>query len=395
MTSTKAGVIMHHCPYCGTNIRDNESYCIKCGKKLPEDMHERLENKKTFNKNWYVPIAILVIIVLTAGFLYIFLQHQTTQAKELYKKGEENAIEGEYQEASEFLMSALEHNQSFTQADIALSFVETAKDAEATMEQAENHLENQAFQEALSLINETENSLVNYNGDAVTPLINRLTEKRNMIKLEQLKYKLKQDPGINQLKTLLWEGDAIQTDEAAEITASIRNRIIEYTFSQASEQLNEKQFSDALRIVEDGLKYAPESEKLQSLKTTIDKEKTAFETAQRQRIEQAISSAEEERKLNENDAIELVSVNVESDEQGKVVVKGKVKSVATIPINSILVEYELLNNDENILSNEVYVYPDTLYPDEIGEFEFTHFDMDQNGKNIDINVDRIRWYTDR
>src|SRR5699024_918104 len=206
-------------------------------------------------------IAILVIIVLTAGFLYIFLQHQTTQAKELYKKGEENAIEGEYQEASEFLMSALEHNQSFTQADIALSFVETAKDAEATMEQAENHLENQAFQEALSLINETENSLVNYNGDAVTPLINRLTEKRNMIKLEQLKYKLKQDPGINQLKTLLWEGDAIQTDEAAEITASIRNRIIEYTFSQASEQLNEKQFSDALRIVEDGLKYAPESEK--------------------------------------------------------------------------------------------------------------------------------------
>ncbi|TFJ94483.1 zinc-ribbon domain-containing protein [Lentibacillus salicampi] len=386
---------MHHCPYCGTNVRDNESYCIKCGKKLPEDRYERLENKKAFNKNWYVPIAILAFILLTAGVYYIFLQHQTTQAKEFYNKGEEHAIEGQYQEAGESLKSALEHNQSFTQADIAFSFVQTAKDAEANMEQAAKNLENQEFQDALTLINEAESSLSDYSGDAVTPLIDKLTEKRNMIKLEKLKYELDQDPDINKLKALLWEGDGIPTDEAADITGAIRSRIVEYTFSRASEQLNSKQFSDAQLIVEDGLKYAPEAEKLQSLKTTIDKEKTAFETAQRQRIEKAISSAEEERKLNENDAIELISVDVESDEQGKVVIKGKVESVATIPINSILVEYELFTNDERFLSNEVYVYPETLYPGETGEFEFTHFDVDQNANNIDIKVDQIRWYTDQ
>ncbi|HLR62292.1 MAG TPA: zinc-ribbon domain-containing protein [Lentibacillus sp.] len=386
--------MMHHCPYCGTNVRDNESYCIKCGKKLPEDIHERLTNTKIFNKNWYFPISIIALILLISVFYYLFLQAQTSQAKELYNKGEESAIDGQYQEASESLKSALEHNQSFKQADIALSFVETAKNAEKDMEQATKLLEQQEFQKALSLIKEAESSLVNFNGDAVTPLIDKLTEKRNIIKLEQLKYELKQEPDISKLKTLLWEGDAIQTDEAEEITATIRTRIVEYTFSQASEQLNEKQFSDALLVVEDGLKYAPESEKLQSLKTTIEKEKTAFETAQRQRIEQAISSAEKERKLNENDAIELMSVNVESDEQGKVVVKGKVKSVATIPINSILVEYELLNDNEAFLSNKVYVYPDTLYPDETGEFEFTHFDIDQNNQT-DIKVDKIKWYTEQ
>ncbi len=386
--------MMHHCPYCGTNVRDNESYCIKCGKKLPEDIYQRLTDTKTFNKNWYFPISIMALILLTCVFFYLFLQAQTSQAKELYNKGEKNAMEGQYQEASESLKSALEHNQSFSQADIALSFVETAKNAESDIERSSKLLDQQKFQEALSLINEAESSLANFNGDAVTPLINKLTEKRNTIKLEELKYELEQDPGISELKTLLWEGDAIQSDKAEELTAAIRTRIIEHAFSQASEQLNDKQFSDALLVVEDGLKYAPESEKLQSLKTTIEKEKTAFETAQRKRIEQAISSAEEERKLNENDAIELVSVDVESDEQGKVVVKGNVKSVATIPINSILIEYELLTNEEAFLSNKVYVYPDTLYPDETGEFEFTHFDINQNNQ-IDIKVDRIKWYTDQ
>ncbi|GGJ97945.1 hypothetical protein GCM10007063_20330 [Lentibacillus kapialis] len=385
---------MHHCPYCGTKVQNNESYCIKCGKKLPEDMHERLTNTKTFNKNWYFPISIMVLILLTCVFYYLFLQSQASQAKELYNKGEENAMEGHYQEANDALKLALEHNQSFPQADVALNFVDIAKIAEKDMQRAKNLLEEQEFQKALALINEAESSLSNFNGDTVIPLINKLTEKRNTIKLEQLKYELEQDPSINELKTLLWEADAIQNEEAEKITGNIRTRIVEHTFSKANEQLNDKQFSDALLVVEDGMKYAPESEKLQSLKTTIEKEKTAFETAQQQRIEQAINSAEEERKLNENDAIELVSVNVEKDEQGKAVIKGKVKSVATIPINTILVKYELLNDDEAFLSNKVYVYPDKLYPDQTGEFDFTHFDIDQK-KQIDIKVKTIKWYIDQ
>ncbi|ALX47314.1 hypothetical protein AOX59_01090 [Lentibacillus amyloliquefaciens] len=387
---------MHHCPYCGTDVRENESYCIKCGKKLPKDMFERLESKSKFNKYWYLPIAVFAVMMLTIGIYYIFQQHQTTEAKDLYKKAEESAVEENYQKASKHLSSALDIKSSFSEAGTLMSFVQTAIDIEdKQVGQAEQHLEKQEFQKALSIINDAENRLTNYIGEAVNPLINKLTDKRSAIKLEQLRYSLEQEPGINDLKTLLWEADAIQTDEASEVAGNIRSQIVDYTFSQASEQLNEKQFSDALLLVEDGLKYAPESEKLQSLKTTIEKEKAAFETAQQQRIEQAINSAEEERKLNENDAIELVNANVERNDQGEVVVKGKVKSVATIPINSVLIEYNLMNGDETLLSNEVYVYPDTLIPDDTGEFEFTHFDIDQKEEDINIKVDRIRWYTDQ
>ncbi|SDQ65396.1 zinc ribbon domain-containing protein [Virgibacillus salinus] len=390
----KVGFIMHHCPYCGTKVKENELYCIKCGKQLPEDATERLINRKSFNKYWYIPISILALVILSAGIYYVIMQNQTAEASDLYNKAEESVMEGQYGEAKELLQSALENSKEFKQADIALTYVQEALKIENSIEKANNYLKKQEYQKALSLINDAENSLSNYNGNAVTQLIDKLTSKRNLIKIEELKHKLNQNPSINDMKALLWEAESIKHDEAAEITTDIRNQIVDYTFSKASENLNDKQFSDALVIVEDGLKYAPNSGKLQSLKTTIDKEKTAFETAQRQRIEQAISSAEEERKLNENDAIELVSVNVENNEQDKLVVKGKVKSVATIPINTILVEYALSSKSgSEFLSNEVYVYPETLYPNEVGEFEFTHFDIDQEGKNINIKVDKIKWYT--
>ncbi|SEQ63739.1 hypothetical protein SAMN05216232_2949 [Virgibacillus subterraneus] len=387
---------MHHCPYCGTKVKENELYCIKCGKQLPEDATERLINRKSFNKYWYIPISILALVILSAGIYYVIMQNQTAEASDLYNKAEESVMGGQYGEAKELLQSALENSKEFKQADIALTYVQEALKIENSIEKANNYLKKQEYQKALSLINDAENSLSNYNGNAVTQLIDKLTSKRNLIKIEELKHKLNQNPSINDMKALLWEAESIKHDEAAEITTDIRNQIVDYTFSKASENLNDKQFSDALVIVEDGLKYAPNSGKLQSLKTTIDKEKTAFETAQRQRIEQAISSAEEERKLNENDAIELVSVNVENNEQDKLVVKGKVKSVATIPINTILVEYALSSKSgSEFLSNEVYVYPETLYPNEVGEFEFTHFDIDQEGKNINIKVDKIKWYTNQ
>src|SRR5690625_7311571 len=99
----------------------------------------------------------------------------------------------------------------------------------------------------------------------------------------------------------------------------IRDQIIDYTFSNANKKLNNKQFIDAQLLVEDGLKYASESEKLQSLRTTIDKEKTAFEIAEKQRIEKAVHMAEEDRELNELDAINLENVNLEREDRKSVV----------------------------------------------------------------------------
>lgn len=385
---------MLHCPYCGMGVKEDEKYCMKCGKNLPKDMHSRFHEKKQFNKFWYLPILIFGLLLLFSGIYYVILQNQSTQAKELYQQGEQRILERDYEKARDLFADATDYKNNFNQAEISLHFMDSALKVEATLEDASELLADQDFQQALSLVNEAESNLDNFKGTAVNLLIDTINSKRNTIKTEQLKNVLEEDPSIDNLKILLWEADAIDNEEAEAIRSDIRDRIIDYTFSKASEQLNNTQFNDAQILVEDGLKYAPDSERLQSLQTTIDKEQTAFETAQQQRIEQAMNTAAKEQERNENDAIELVSATIETDDQENLIVKGEVESVATIPINSVLIEYSLLaRNGDEIFSNEVYVNPDKLYPEESGQFEFTHFDIDEQSSNVDVEVRKITWYT--
>lgn len=386
---------MIYCPYCGTITKEDETYCVKCGENLPNDLSKRIKPKIKFNRYWYMPILITLCFLLSYPPYFFLFQSNETTAKELYGEGENHLLEEEYTEAQESFTKSLTYKRSFQEAELALNFVDQVIEIESTLEDAITKQEENEFQEALAIVYEAEASLKNFHGTAVTPLINQIVTHRGLIKVDQLKQQLEEEPSIDTLKILLWEAEAIKNDEAEEITADIRNQIIDYTFSKASDQLNNKQFNDAQILIDDGLKYAAESEKLQSFKTTIEKEKTAFETAQQQRIEQAINIATEEEEKNKSDAVKIDTVDIKSDDKGNWIVSGVVSSVATVPINSVLIEYSLLTKDENeILTNKVFSFPDKLYTNETGKFEFTHYDIDKQHKDIEVKVNKITWYTD-
>src|SRR5690625_1469418 len=385
---------MFHCPYCGIIVKEDENYCIKCGEQLPTDIQKRFKFKKRFNRFWYIPIAIITILLLLSVPFYLLLQSKSTQAKNHYKLGEESILNKEFLSAKEYFEQALTQKDNFYQAEVSLAFTKHALEIENYLNESSIHLDDNNFQEALSLVNEAENLLKNYHGQAATEMIHKILSYRNEINIEQINNQLEDQPTIETLKSLLWEAEKNNNDEADELTNQIRTQIIDYTFSKSNEKLNNNQFNDAQILVEDGLKYATDSEKLLSLQTTINKEKTAFEIAAQQRIEQAIHMAEEDRELNEQDAIKVEKVNVDWDDQDRLVVKGEVTSVATIPVHSILIEYTLMNRDTDLLTNKVFVYPEKLYPDETGKFEFTHYDINQRIKNIQININKVTWYTD-
>ncbi|WP_010096841.1 hypothetical protein [Ornithinibacillus scapharcae] len=385
---------MLHCPHCGSFINEEEQFCVTCGKKLPTDIHLRSNSNSKATKLWFLPIGIFVILLLTITLFNSFLDRQSTQAKKYYQLGEESIEVGNYKKAKQYFQSAVEAKPNFSQGEIALEFVQKTTSVKELQDHANKALQDKDFQSALSFINDAEDLLKNFNGIATSKIVEELEHHRNTIKIEQLKSLLSADATIDELKVLIWEADSIKDEEAAQIAENIRNQIIDYTYTKASEQLSEKQFSDAQYIVDDGLKYAPYSDKLQSLKTTIEKEKVTFETTQEQRIQQAINTANEEREMNETDAIKVVDVKLEKNSQGNLVVKGEVKSIATIPISSIQVEYALVRNNTEFLTNGVYVYPDTLYPNENGKFEFTHFDMNVDIKQTTANVKKITWYTE-
>lgn len=386
---------MLHCPYCGSIVKEDESFCIKCGKELPNDINARFKQKKYFNRYWLFPIFSLVLCILSFMSIHFILQHKEASAKQLYNEGENFIIEENYEKAKEAFSDALNYKDNFYDANAALKFTEKVIQINKDLKKAMKQQENNEFKEALSMIDTAERTLKNYHGSAVNHLIDQIIITRNDTKIEQLKYLLSKQPNIDDLKSLLWESEAINNSDAEEITLNIKNQIVDYTFSKASEQLNNKQFNDAQILVDDGLKYASDSEKLLSLKTTIEKEKNAFEMEQQERIEQAIHLAAEEQEKNKEDAVKLNSVEIDNDEQGNWIINGEVTSVATVPINSVLIEYSLLTNkDEEIVSNKVYVFPDKLYMNEDGKFEFTHYDIDKKHKKIKVKVNKITWYTD-
>lgn len=386
---------LYHCPYCGSKINDDELFCTQCGKKLPHDLDDRFSKEKINFRVWLVPIISFVLILAFIGGFYLFLQEQTANAKEMFAKGEELALEGEYSRAESAFKEALVHKNNFPAASTNKAFMAIASSIEALLKKASDYAQKNEYQQALTTIKDAESKLINYNGEAVNLLVEDISTYRNKIKLNHLKFQMEKDLSVEELKPLLWQAESINNDDADIIAKGIRERIVSFAFSTASEQLKKKHFSNARDIVDDALKYAPESEKLTSLKTTVEKEKASFETAQQKRIEQAMNAAEQEQQLNKNDAVKLLEVNVAKNEQNETVVKGKIKSLATVPINSISITYQLLNSDGGeIASNEVYTYPDTLYPEEEGQFEYTHYDVSKELKDLKVKVKTIKWFLD-
>ncbi len=386
---------MFHCPHCGAAIHENEHFCVTCGKKLPIDLDERLKETKQFNKWWFMPIGIAALTLFISLFYFLILQTKYEQAKHHYTLGADYIEEKKYEDALNEFEVSLSYHTSFKQARIAHDFLEIAEEIERGLEDIPALIKDKQYKEALEKIDTFENEFDHLQGQAVNDYLNKLATERDKIELAEIEEKLANSPSVDKLKILLWDAESISNDDGIRIAEEIREEIVDYTFAKASDHLNNNQFNDALLIVDDGLKYASDSTKLQGLKTTIAKEKSAFETAQQERIEQAVTIAEEEDQHNRNDAIKLDHVEVDYNEQGNIIVNGKVKSAATVPITSVFVEYELYTKgNEPFETNRVFVFPEILYPDEDGNFEFTHYDLDIEDTDILVNVNKITWYVD-
>lgn len=103
-----------------------------------------------------------------------------------------------------------------------------------------------------------------YKGEVTQRLLDRIISKRNEVQVAQIKQQFSENPTIDELKILLWQIHSIKADKSEELVQSMEDRFINDTFSRASENLQDNQFTTALNIVEEGLRYIPESERLKT-----------------------------------------------------------------------------------------------------------------------------------
>ncbi|MFC0522207.1 FxLYD domain-containing protein [Pontibacillus salicampi] len=348
------------------------------------------QNERGFNRWWFLPLAVCALSIIALGASYFMSEMSITSAQEKFKKGETLALDGKYEKAHSYFEEAADLAGSFTAATENQHLMNLALHVEKQMDQAKKEKGNKQYQLALQTLADAENELRNLNGEVVTELVQSIANARNDTKVEQLQQIMNNEPNIEKLQSIIWQAEDIQTDEGKALTAQIKEQIISYAASHANNKLKQKQFSKARDYVEDGLRFAPESDKLQSLKTTIEKEKTAFETAQKQRIEQATNAAKKEQEMNKNDAIEVTAIDGKKNQYGDFIVKGELKSSATVPLTSISVTYTLRDeNGETVHTNKVYAYPDTLFPGEKGKFEYTHYEAEDG---MEISVDQVSWF---
>src|SRR5699024_7703249 len=168
-----------YCTYCGSNINEEETYCVSCGKQLQKDINHRQKYKRKLNKLWFIPISLVMLLLLSFSIYYLLLQNRTSQAKELYEQGEEYLLKENYDQAEESFKEALKHKKHFTQATIALNYIEQAKVADSIINETTHELADENYDQALSLVDEAEKLVNNYNGTVVSQLINTLSSHRN------------------------------------------------------------------------------------------------------------------------------------------------------------------------------------------------------------------------
>ncbi|HHU20709.1 MAG TPA: zinc ribbon domain-containing protein [Bacilli bacterium] len=377
---------MGYCPKCGAAVYSDETFCVNCGDKLPNNLADRLFIKQWSFKYFLLPIVLVILIIGLSAIIYTIYSIKINDATAAYYQAEEALLLSDYQLADEYVSNAIEIYPHFEQAKQLKQFTQFSVNTLADLTELESN------QDKLQLILQAKNELMNYQGEAVNIFQQQLLTKQKNLQIEMVRNKLAEDPKIEDLPLLLWEADSIQDPEAYQLVKQIRDQLITHTTNQAYSYLNQNQFSLAKRIVENGLYYVPNDLKLTSLLNSIMKEQESFIAAQEARLEQAFSQYEVEQEMNENDAIDDLVIEFKINSEQQLVVSGELTSVATVPIHAVLIHYVLIDQDgEELETNDIYVYPETLYPGESGQFDHIHFEKNLIEETVDIQVTTVTW----
>ncbi|ENH97198.1 hypothetical protein J416_07152 [Gracilibacillus halophilus YIM-C55.5] len=383
---------MYYCPYCGNQVEQTENFCVTCGESLPENLENRAYVEKRSWKKLILPMTLILIGIISVLSAHFFLSYQEQKALAKFKQAEEMALIGDYEQAKQLTDQALNKKKNFPVAQQVSQFLEKAITYQEEIANINALNEQKQYNESLSIIHQIESKLESYTGQLVEQLQQELQVKEDETLIQQLTTKLDDEPTTDTLKAILYQLESINNKQTENLKQKTEEKLISMTTKKATNLLEENQFSQALTVVEDSLTILGESEQLKNLETTINKEKVAFETAREQRIEQALTKFEEEKEVNQNDAVELLNLDIKQD-KNDLKVTGELKSVASVPIHSILVQYTIKDGGDNeLLQHEVYVYPETLYPNEVGQIEFTHSNVAEEDKTYEIATDEITWF---
>ncbi|TLS37289.1 hypothetical protein [Pseudalkalibacillus caeni] len=368
---------------------------MNCGNELTPATRQKQRKRQ---KLWVsIPVAASLLLGEGLGGYYYYEKSLTEASVSSFKEGEQLAKQEKYEEAYKKFEKAQKDRSDFPAAESNQKLMQLAMDVQHQLDSANGERKQDAYTDALARLRKTDSTLKKYDGELVEDLQKKVRNARTTVMVAELKYDMNGKETIDELKPILLRAESLTVKEAAEIADQVRKQIVEVAYKEANGYLTENHFTNALATVAKGLEINKNSEKLKNLQTAIKKKQTAFEQAQQKRIEQAMVAAAKEKEKNQTDALKLEEVTTEVNEFNELVVKGKVQSVATVPIFSVSIKYTVLNEKKEPTDNkgEIYVNPDTLYPDDQGTFDFMVLNLEaekEKLKNYTVKITDMTWY---
>ncbi|MCA1023752.1 zinc ribbon domain-containing protein [Halobacillus litoralis] len=377
------------CPQCNYENAEGSRYCSQCGASLSEESPADTKRKRL----WLPILTPAIVLVLVGAALYFVYDQQAGINKEVVTwktEAEEAALAGEYREAEKLLTRAIQERPDEEALQEELSHVQTALSMEKELEEVSKLLEEGSLSEADEQLSTIQAALKQENGRLYQTLVPALNEMDSRFTLQEVNEELSKITDVDELAAKLNTLSDLNLEEAAKVREKIYEKIVNRSTKTAEAAAEEKQYTEAIALIDEGLQYVSNDEKLIQLKERVQQEKQAFEQAAQERLESAMQQAAQDELRNETEALEVADIRMEKDEFGDYKISGELKSVATQVISTISVKYDIKTQDGEVVRSEsAKVYPNYLTPGSTGSFEKMYYNLEEGEYMVEMT--ELEW----
>jgi len=418
-----------HCLHCNRSFAEDANYCSHCGARLVSEQLGDRNNKFQLdsagielslaeqsaaservgdNSNnslakvkskvglWITVSALLVFILITAGAVFLYYQHElniNNEVLRLQQDARTAALAGKYDDALAKLHTASAKRPQFAALQSDEDIVLHAIELEGLLNNAEDQINAGAALEAEKQLDQAQAKLTGRKEPVYSKLRGKLDELSVGLKVHKLSKEMNYANSIKQISDHLHTVSGLAGEEADDLKEQLQNRLIDLSTKEASEYLRKKNYSKALSIVEQALALVNGNSELLTLQDKIRQEQAKYEREEQRRIEQAMQKAAEEDLINQTAAVEVVKIDRKLDEEGNLVIEGYLRNAATKPIHSVEVEYSIYDlNGNKVSSGTASASPDYIEAGETMKFLTTVYGVFVD--DCTVTIDHATWYLD-
>lgn len=375
---------MIECPHCKHEMSEEARYCSNCGQSLTGEPETNSKDKRS----WLPIITPVIALVVMGVALYFVYNHETNVNAEVVgmkQEAEEVALAGELREAEKLLVDAIDKRPEVEALQTELNHVQEAISWNKKLDEVSSLLKEDSLKKASEQLSSIQEQLRQEESKLLLTLIPRMNELDSRLTLKEVNQELSKITNIDELASKLDTLSDLNLEEASKVRDKIFEKIINQSTKKAEAAVEEKRYTEAIAMIDQGLQYVSNDEKLIQLKERIQQEKEAFEQAEQQRLESAMQQAAQDELRNQTQALEVMDVSITKDEFGDYKVSGELESVATQIISTVSVMYDIVNKDgEVVRSDSAKVYPNYLNPGNKGNFEKVHYELEEGEYSVEI-----------